>query len=392
MTLRDPDAALRLAEALIARPSVTPDDAGCQALIAERLRACGFDCQSRVCGPDHFRVTNLWACRRGADAGMHLAFAGHTDVVPPGALTQWASDPFVPAHRDGRLYGRGAADMKGFIAGALACVSDIVRLPLAKPVYFCLSYDEELGCLGVHGLIDHLKERGVSPDLCIVGEPTGMEVGLAHKGNRTYRLAFTGEAAHSSRAPAVVNAVAYAARFVSAVTEEAAGFATAGPFQDGFDVPHTTVHVGVMNGGTQVNIVPDLCVVDMEIRYLPGEDADALAGRFVFGPAGKLNDEMAARGAGCGVTVADVYSYPAFRMPADDPAVLLAKRCGGKNADVKLSFGTEAGCFTQAMNIPVIVCGPGDIAQAHKPDEFVTVEQLAGSRRYILSCVEAICR
>lgn len=156
------------------------------------------------------------------------------------------------------------------------------------------------------------EEGGVSPDLCIVGEPTGMEVGLAHKGNRTYRLAFTGEAAHSSRAPAVVNAAAYAARFVSAVTEEAAGFATAGPFQDGFDVPHTTVHVGVMNGGTQVNIVPDLCVVDMEIRYLPGEDADALAGRFVFGPAGKLNDEMAARGAGCGVTVADVYSYPAF--------------------------------------------------------------------------------
>lgn len=343
----------------------------------------------RLASPDGDKA-NLVA-RIGPDAPGGLILSGHTDVVPVEGQA-WDTDPFSLTRVGDRLYGRGAADMKGFIAGALACVPELVRLPLAKPVYFCLSYDEELGCLGVHGLIDHLKERGISPDLCIVGEPTGMEVGLAHKGNRTYRLAFTGEAAHSSRAPTVVNAVAYAARFVSAVTEEAAGFATAGPFQDGFDVPHTTVHVGVMNGGTQVNIVPDLCVVDMEIRYLPGEDADALAERFVFGPAGKLNDEMAARGAGCGVTVGDVYSYPAFSMPADDPAVLLAKRCGGKNADVKLSFGTEAGCFTQAMNIPVVVCGPGDIAQAHKPDEFVTVEQLARSRQYILSCVGAICR
>lgn len=343
----------------------------------------------RLASPDGDKA-NLVA-RIGPDAPGGLILSGHTDVVPVEGQA-WDTDPFSLTRVGDRLYGRGAADMKGFIAGALACVPELVRLPLAKPVYFCLSYDEELGCLGVHGLIDHLKERGISPDLCIVGEPTGMEVGLAHKGNRTYRLAFTGEAAHSSRAPTVVNAVAYAARFVSAVTEEAAGFATAGPFQDGFDVPHTTVHVGVMNGGTQVNIVPDLCVVDMEIRYLPGEDADALAERFVFGPAGKLNDEMAARGAGCGVAVADVYSYPAFSMPADDPAVLLAKRCGGKNADVKLSFGTEAGCFTRAMNIPVVVCGPGDIAQAHKPDEFVTVEQLARSRQYILSCVEAICR
>ncbi|MCO5144872.1 MAG: acetylornithine deacetylase [Aquamicrobium sp.] len=380
---------IRILSDLVACPSVS-DRSNLDIIDYIEAYLAGHGAETRrLASPDGDKA-NLVA-RIGPDAPGGLILSGHTDVVPVEGQT-WDTDPFSLTRVDDRLYGRGAADMKGFIAGALACVPELVRLPLAKPVYFCLSYDEELGCLGVHGLIDHLKERGIDPDLCIVGEPTGMEVGLAHKGNRTYRLAFTGEAAHSSRAPTVVNAVAYAARFVSAVTEEAAGFATAGPFQDGFDVPHTTVHVGVMNGGTQVNIVPDLCVVDMEIRYLPGEDADALAERFVFGPAGRLNEEMAARGAGCGVTVADVYSYPAFRMPADDPAVLLAKRCGGKNADVKLSFGTEAGCFTQAMNIPVIVCGPGDIAQAHKPDEFVTVEQLARSRQYILSCVGAICR
>ncbi|MCO5159158.1 MAG: acetylornithine deacetylase [Aquamicrobium sp.] len=380
---------IRILSDLVACPSVS-DRSNLDIIDYIEAYLAGHGAETRrLASPDGDKA-NLVA-RIGPDAPGGLILSGHTDVVPVEGQT-WDTDPFSLTRVGDRLYGRGAADMKGFIAGALACVPELVRLPLAKPVYFCLSYDEELGCLGVHGLIDHLKERGIDPDLCIVGEPTGMEVGLAHKGNRTYRLAFTGEAAHSSRAPTVVNAVAYAARFVSAVTEEAAGFATAGPFQDGFDVPHTTVHVGVMNGGTQVNIVPDLCVVDMEIRYLPGEDADALAERFVFGPASRLNEEMAARGAGCGVTVADVYSYPAFRMPADDPAVLLAKRCGGKNADVKLSFGTEAGCFTQAMNIPVIVCGPGDIAQAHKPDEFVTVEQLARSRQYILSCVGAICR
>lgn len=380
---------IRILSDLVACPSVS-DRSNLDIIDYIEAYLAGHGAETRrLASPDGDKA-NLIA-RIGPDAPGGLILSGHTDVVPVEGQA-WDTDPFSLTRVGDRLYGRGAADMKGFIAGALACVPELVRLPLAKPVYFCLSYDEELGCLGVHGLIDHLNERGIDPDLCIVGEPTGMEVGLAHKGNRTYRLAFTGEAAHSSRAPTVVNAVAYAARFVSAVTEEAAGFATAGPFQDGFDVPHTTVHVGVMNGGTQVNIVPDRCVVDMEIRYLPGEDADALAERFVFGPAGRLNDEMAARGAGCGVTVADVYSYPAFRMPADDPAVLLAKRCGGKNADVKLSFGTEAGCFTQAMNIPVIVCGPGDIAQAHKPDEFVTVEQLARSRQYILSCVEAICR
>jgi len=336
------------------------------------------------------RKANLLA-RIGPDVAGGLMLSGHTDVVPV-ENQRWDTAPFSLTRIGERLYGRGSADMKGFIAGALARVPEFAALPLARPVYFALSYDEELGCLGVHGLIDHLKGRSIRPDLCIVGEPTGMEIGVAHKGNRTYRLTFAGEAAHSSRAPTVVNAVGYAARFVCGVDRAGESLERDGPFEDGFDVPHTTVHVGVINGGTQVNIVPDRCVVDMEIRYLPGADADALAERFVFAPVRRLNGEMAARGAGCGIAVADVYSYPSFSMPPDDPAVLLARRCGGKDGDVKLSFGTEAGCFTGAMGMPVVVCGPGHIEQAHKANEFVSLEQLSRSADYIRACVAALCR
>lgn len=328
--------------------------------------------------------------RLGPDVPGGLVLSAHTDVVPVEGQ-QWATDPFRLTRIGDRLYGRGAADMKGFIASALACVPDIDAGKLSKPVYFALSYDEELGCLGVHDLIDDLINRNITPDLCIVGEPTRMEIGLAHKGNCTFRLIFTGQAAHSSRAPAAVNAVDYAARYVSMLTQMASQIAADGPFDPGFDIPHTTVHVGGIRGGTQVNIVPDVCVVNMEFRYLPGEDSETLARRFVFDPAATLRAEMKARHSDCGVTVEDVYSYPSFGMPADDRAVILAKRCAGKNADVKLSYGTEAGCFTSKMKIPVVVCGPGDIAQAHKADEFVELEQLAEAKRFILQSCNAFC-
>ena len=342
----------------------------------------------RVFSADRLKA-NLVA-RIGPECPGGLMLSAHTDVVPVEGQV-WATDPFDLKRIGEKLHGRGAADMKGFIASALACVPEFTRLALIKPVYFSLSYDEELGCLGVHDLIDDLKARAITPELCIVGEPTSMAVGLAHKGNQTYRLIFIGEAAHSSRAPTAVNAVNYAAQYVSMITKFASVFENLGPFDEGYDVPHTTVHVGGIKGGTQVNIVPDRCVVDMEFRYLPGTDAEELAHRFVYGPAEKLNDDMAKRGRGCGVQVEPVYAYPAFSMMADNHSVILAKSCAGKNDDVKLSFGTEAGCFTAAMNIPVIVCGPGNIAQAHKPDEFIEVQQLAKCRGFILSSVGKFC-
>lgn len=332
------------------------------------------------------RKANLVA-RLGPDVEGGLLLSGHSDVVPVDGQT-WSTPPFELTRIDDRLFGRGSADMKGFVACVLACLPEIAGRDLRKPVYLALSYDEELGCLGVHDIIADLNARSIRPDLCIVGEPTMMEVGLAHKGNRTFRLTFTGQAAHSSRAPTAVNAVAYAAELVTSVTAAQADIALQGPFMTGYDIGHTTVHVGVMKGGRQVNIVPDQCVVDMEFRFLPGEDPTVLAERLVMAEVRRLNRAMAERTPGCGITVEPVYSYPAFDMVADHPAVTLVKRCVGRNSDVKLSYGTEAGCFRAAMDMPVIVCGPGDIRQAHQPDEFITIGQLNAGCEFVADLVK----
>jgi len=331
------------------------------------------------------RKANLVA-RLGPEVEGGLMLSGHSDVVPVDGQA-WSTPPFELTRVNDRLFGRGSADMKGFVACVLACLPEIAGRDLRRPVYLALSYDEELGCLGVHDIIADLNRRAIRPDLCIVGEPTMMEVGLAHKGNRTFRLTFTGQAAHSSRAPTAVNAVAYAAELVTSVTAAQADIAVRGPFMQGFDIEHTTVHVGVMRGGRQVNIVPDQCVVDMEFRFLPGDDPAALTESLVMAEVRRLDRAMAARRPGCGVTVEPVYAYPAFDMEADHPAVTMVKQCAGRNGDVKLSYGTEAGCFREAMNMPVIVCGPGDIRQAHQPDEFIAVGQLEACGDFLIDLV-----
>ncbi len=333
---------------------------------------------------------NLLA-RIGPEAAGGLLLSAHTDVVPV-AGQAWASDPFVLTRRQDRLYGRGAADMKGFVASALVCASQLAATRLRKPVYLAFSYDEELGCLGVHDLIAAMRTMAIVPDLCVVGEPTLMEVGIAHKGTRSFRLTFTGQAAHSSRAPEAVNAVAYAADYVSSINAEAAAFQEHGPFDRGFTIPHTTVHVGVMNGGRQVNIVPDTCSVEMEFRFLPTENAGDLMERLVLEPARRLDAAMSSRGQGCGVKVENIYGYPAFEIAGGHPAVVLAKRCAERNEEVKLSYGTEAGCFMEGLDIPVVVCGPGDIRQAHQPDEFMEIAQLTRSRKFLRDLADACCR
>ncbi|CZT38082.1 acetylornithine deacetylase [Rhizobium sp. 9140] len=328
--------------------------------------------------------------RLGPDVDGGLILSGHSDVVPVDGQA-WSTSPFELTRVDDRLFGRGSADMKGFVACVLACLPEIAARDLRKPIYLALSYDEELGCLGVHDIISDLNRRAIRPDLCIVGEPTMMDVGLAHKGNRTFRLTFTGQAAHSSRAPTAVNAVAYAAELVTSVTAAQAEIARRGPFMQGFDIEYTTVHVGVMTGGRQVNIVPDRCVVDMEFRFLPGVDPAALTENLVMAEVRRLDRAMAKRKPGCGVAVEPAYAYPAFNMATDHPAVTIVKRCAGRNSDVKLSYGTEAGCFREAMEMPVIVCGPGDIRQAHQPDEFIAVDQLDACGDFLIDLVTVIC-
>ena len=340
--------------------------------------------------PSHDGGKANLVARLGPDVEGGLLLSGHSDVVPVEGQA-WSTPPFALTRIDDRLFGRGTADMKGFVACVLAGLTQIETRDLAKPVHLALSYDEELGCLGVHDIIADLNRLSIRPDLCIVGEPTMMEVGLAHKGNRTFRLTFTGQAAHSSRAPNAVNAVAYAAELVTSVTAAQAEIAMRGPFMSGYDIEHTTVHVGVMNGGRQVNIVPDQCVVDMEFRFLPGEDPAVLAERLVLAEVRRLDRSMRQRTPGCGITVEPVYSYPAFDMARDHPAVTLVKRCAGRNGDVKLSYGTEAGCFRAAMDMPVVVCGPGDIGQAHQPDEFITIGQLDSCGDFLADLIDTVC-
>lgn len=332
---------------------------------------------------------NLLA-RLGPESKGGILFSSHTDVVPA-ASEHWATNPFAMTQSGSRVYGRGATDMKGFIAACLGCVPDLVKGPLREPVYLAFSYDEEVGCLGVHEMIVEMKRRSIRPRGCVIGEPTNMQVGIAHKGNRTFRLHFTGKAAHSSLAPTAVNAVAFAAEFVTGISRAAAAFETGGPFAEGFDVRHTTAHVGVISGGEQVNIVPSTCTLDVEFRHLPEQEADELERRLILEPISRLDTCMKARDDKCGVELERVYAYPGLDMPDDDDFVTLAKRNSGNTGHTKLAFGTEAGCFAQGLHVPAIVCGPGDIKQAHQVDEFLEISQLESCQEFILRIVQDVC-
>jgi acetylornithine deacetylase len=301
--------------------------------------------------------------------------SAHSDVVPVDGQS-WTSDPFVLTPRDGRFHGRGACDMKGFLAVALASVPSFAGADLHWPLHVAVTYDEEVGCLGVPVLIEALRGLPVRPRMVIVGEPTAMRVAVGHKGARAYQARFRGRAAHSSLAPAAVNAVEHAAELVTRLTRLGREYAAAGPFADGYDVAHTTVHTGVVHGGTQVNIVPDECAVHFEFRPLPGLDADAVEGRIRTWLDDDIGPAMAAIDDACGVELEREYAYPGLDTPVDAPIVALARSLGA-GEPVRIAFGAEAGAFHAGLDAPSIVCGPGSIRQAHQADEYVSAAQLA---------------
>ena len=316
-----------------------------------------------------------------------IALSGHSDVVPVDGQ-DWSSDPWRVVERDGKLYGRGTSDMKGFIALVLARLPAFLEAELQTPIHLCFSYDEEVGCLGVRPLLDFLKSRPVSPRLAIIGEPTSMQVVTAHKGKLSTRCRVTGSEAHSSLAPQAVNAVQEAARLVAFLADMAEEKEREGPFDPAFDVAHTTVHTGVIHGGEALNIVPRHCAFDFEFRYLPGEDAGALLER-VKARAAELEGPMRARVSGTGFAFEPISAFPALDTPPDAEVVDLAKSLTGANATAKVAFGTEAGLFSEA-GISCVVCGPGSIEQAHKPDEYVEVAQLAACERFLDRLLERI--
>ncbi len=314
---------------------------------------------------------NLWATIGPAGKPGYV-LSGHTDVVPVDGQA-WSGDPFRLAARDGRLYGRGAADMKGFLACCLAAVPDM--RDLARPIHLAFSHDEEVGCVGVRGLIAHLEAAGVEPAACFVGEPTGMNVVIGHKGKRSFRVDVHGRTCHSSLAPAGVNAVEYAARLIVAIRDIADRLAREGARDPLYDVPFTTAHTGVVEGGTALNIVPDRCSFQFEFRTIAADDPDALAAEVMVYARERLEPQMRAIAPEAAIAFETISGFPGLENSPDADVVALAKSLGGRKTHGKVAFGTEAGLFAQA-GIPTVVIGPGSIEQAHKADEFIATSEL----------------
>ena len=333
------------------------------------------------------RKANLFATIGPADR-PGIVLSGHTDVVPVDGQ-EWNSDPFALIERDGRLHGRGTCDMKSFVAVALALVPEIKARVRATPVHLAFSYDEEVGCIGVRRLLDRLALRDVKPWACIVGEPTEMKPVRAHKGKVSKRAHVRGFECHSSLAPQGVNAVQYAAELIAFIARMGRRFAAEGPFDREFDIPHTTAHVGLVRGGTALNIVPLECWFDFEFRYLPGHDPDAMLAEVEGFARDELEPAMRAVHADTHVRFDPLSTIPGLATADDAEIVQLAKAATGSNSSGKVAFGTEAGLF-EASGIPTVVCGPGSIDQAHKPDEFVALEQVALCEQFLRRVLERV--
>jgi acetylornithine deacetylase len=308
-----------------------------------------------------------------------VVLSAHTDVVPV-AGQDWTSPPFTATHRNDRIIGRGATDMKGFIASVLAHVPHFKAAAVAAPVHIALSYDEEVGCLGAPDLVAEVAAAAVRPAFCIVGEPTGLGIGYAHKGKVARRVIVTGRGGHSALPHRAANAVFAAARIVTALEDLARRTASAGQRDAAFDPPYTTIHVGSLHGGTALNFVPDRATLEFEIRYIPGSNVDALL-READAAIAEARESLRAQAPEAGITVEDMASYPALLTESASAVVATAQRLADVTASATtVSFGTEAGLYAQA-GIPTVVCGPGDIGRAHKADEWIGTDELAGADR-----------
>ncbi|NPT37225.1 acetylornithine deacetylase [Paraburkholderia xenovorans] len=303
-----------------------------------------------------------------------IVLSGHTDVVPVDGQA-WTVDAFRLTERDGRLYGRGTADMKGFIASVLAAVPVFLERELKLPVHLAFSYDEEVGCLGVRPMLAELERRPHKPALCLIGEPTELKPVLGHKGKLAMRCHVKGAACHSAYAPYGVNAIQYAARMIGHLEEIGEQLARPEHHDERFDPPFSTVQTGVIKGGRALNIVPSECEFDFEVRALPGFDAHQVADELQTYAEAELLPKMRAVKSDTDIRFQSLSAYPGLATSPDSEAARLVALLSGSTEFGTVAFGTEGGLFDQA-GIPTVVCGPGSMDQGHKPDEFVSVEQL----------------
>ena len=318
---------------------------------------------------------NLYATIGPDDIGG-VMLSGHTDVVPTSGQN-WSSDPYQLETDDQLFYGRGSCDMKGFIACALAGVPQLVAKPLLTPVHLAFSYDEEIGCVGVKKLITAMDGFEVKPRIALIGEPTDMKMVIGHKGKAAFRVEFTGSSCHSVYISNGVNAVEYAAELVSFIRKMNQTMQDRNMLDDGYSVPHSTFHVGNINGGTALNIVPKQCAFEFEIRNLPQDKLDDLIHEIKHYATEVLLPDMQTRFEQSDIQLSPISTYPGLCTDPGSNVIEYTRLINPVNAiGDNVSFGTEAGLFDQQLGINSVVCGPGSIDQAHKPDEYVSRQQM----------------
>jgi acetylornithine deacetylase len=356
--------------------------------VRELLLSKGIE--SLIVKDESGKKANLFAST-GPRESPGVLLSGHTDVVPA-AGQAWTVPAFQATVRDGRVYGRGSCDMKGFIALAIDAMLDAADHPLNRPLQLALSHDEEIGCVGVRRLLDVLHLAPVRPFLCVIGEPTNMQFVLGHKGKGSYRTYCRGLEAHSSLAPRSVNAIHVACDFIAALRQSQQQLQAQGAQDNDYDVPYSTVHVGQIVGGKALNIVPNLCTLDFEVRNLPADNLDQFLEQL------RERAEVIVREARQLSSVADIEIetlnvYPGLDTHPSVEAVRFLKNFAAPGTGTaKVSFGTEGGLFKQRLDVPVVVCGPGSIEQAHKPDEFIEISQMEAGERFLEGLLGALKR
>jgi len=333
--------------------------------------------------------TNLVLTLPAADGstGGGIVLSGHTDVVPVDGQ-RWDTKPFVPEVRDGRLYGRGTADMKSFLGVIMHRLPDLAAASLSEPLHLAFSYDEEVGCLGGAHIAAAMGSRAEPPRVCIVGEPTSMRVVAAHKSSNLVELVFHGRSAHSSLTPEGANAIEYAARAITAIRQLADQRRVEGPFDEAYRVPWTTVSTNIVQGGIATNTVPELCRVAFDFRTVAADDPEAIMAQ-VTEVARQLESELRAEFAGAAVEVVVGAQVPGLESSPGGAAYRLATDLGGTLSADKVTYGTEAGQFANA-GIDAVVCGPGDIAQAHAADEYIELEQITACEHFLQRLLDSL--
>ena len=340
-----------------------------------------FNIKSKLVYDETKNKANLFATI-GKDSKGGIVLSGHTDVVPT-KNQKWSSDPFTLTERDNKLFGRGSSDMKGFIAVVLSRISKMVETKLNKPIHLAFSYDEEIGCVGVHGLLDLIEKKSINPEFCIVGEPTSMEVVIGHKGKHAYGVKVDGFSCHSGQAPYGVNAINYAAKLITYIEELNKEKSKIGPFDNEYEIPYSTLSTGLINGGTILNIVPNLCLFEFEIRHLAEDDPKTIMQKIQDYADELIIKEMQKISPKANITFAEKINYPGLNISETINPVKQVKNMLNVSKHKKVIFGTEGGLFKKKLNIPTIVCGPGSIDQAHKPDEYIAIEQLEKCGKFI---------